>query len=75
MTAITIELPDDVARSAEKAGILSSQTIASVVRELVRQSAARTLQQAMRVIDLEPIQPHELSEDDIGLAINAARGH
>ncbi len=36
MTTITIELPDDVAKSAQQAGILSRQTLASIVRELVR---------------------------------------
>ena len=75
MTTITIELPDDVAQSALQAGLLSSQTLASVVRELVRERAARKLQQAIQAFDARPVADSELTPEDIRLAIDAARRH
>ena len=75
MTTITIELPDDVARSAQQAGLLSGQTLASVVRELVRDRAARKLQQAMRSFDDQAVGADELTPIDIQHAIDATRGH
>ncbi len=75
MTTITIELPDDVARSAQQAGLLSSQTLASIVRELVRDRAARKLQQAIRNLDDRPVCATELTLSDIQLAIDATRRH
>lgn len=75
MTAITIELPDDVARSAQQAGLLASQTLASTVQELVRQTAAKKIVQAFAAFDSNLALPVELSQADIQLAIHAARGH
>lgn len=75
MTTITIELPDDVAQSARQAGFLSSQTLASVVRELVRERAQRKLREAMDAFDADPVPADELTPQDIQLAIDAARRH
>ena len=75
MTTITIELPDDVARSAQQAGLLSGQTLASIVRELVRDRAARKLQQAIRNFDDRAVGADELTPSDIRHAIDATRGH
>jgi len=75
MTTITIELPDDVARSAQQAGLLSGQTLASIVRELVRDRAARRLQQAMWSFDDRAVGADELTPADIQHAIDATRGH
>jgi Arc/MetJ family transcription regulator len=75
MTRVTIELPDDVARSAQQAGLLSSQTLASVVRELVREQSARELRNAIQAIDKQPVTEQELTAEDIRLAIAAARRH
>ena len=75
MTTVTIELPDDVARSAQQAGLLTGQTLASLVRELVRVRAARGLQQAIRTFDAHPVSADELTAADIQLAIDAARRH
>lgn len=75
MTAITIELPDDIAQSAQQAGLLSSQNLASVLRELVRQMAAKKLQKAIQAFEGQPVNPHELEAGDIRLAIHAARRH
>lgn len=75
MITITIELPDDVAKSAQQAGILSGPTLASIVRELVRERAARMLQQAMRRLDERAVSADELTPGDIQRAIDATRGH
>lgn len=75
MTSITIELPDDVALSAQQAGLLSGNTLAFIVRELVRDQAARKLQQAVQYFDNNLVSASELSATDIQSAIDAARGH
>jgi len=74
MTTIT-KLPDDVARSAQQAGLLSGQTLASIVRELVRDRAARKLQKAMRCLDERAVSAEELTHSEIQHAIDATRGH
>ncbi len=71
MSSITIELPDDVARSAQQAGLLSAPVLISVVRELVRERAARHLQQAIEAIDAQPIMHDELTPGEIQAAIDA----
>lgn len=75
MTTITIELPDDVAKSAQQAGLLSGQALATIVRELVRDRAARKLQQAIRNFDDWPVGVEELTASDIQHAIDATRSH
>lgn len=75
MTTVTIELPDDVARSAQQAGLLTGQALASVVRELVRERAAREVRKAADAFDAQPVSQDELSDEDIRLAIDAARRH
>lgn len=75
MTTITIELPDDVAQSAQQAGLLNGLTLASIVRELVRDRAARKLLQAIHVFDDQPVGSDALTTSDIQHAIDAARSH
>ena len=75
MTAVTIELPDDIARSAQQAGLLRSDTLGAVVRELVRQRAGQTLEDSVRAFEARPVAADELSVDDIRSAIDAARRH
>ena len=75
MTTITFELPDDVAQSAQQAGLLTSKTLASVVRELVRDQAARKMRQAVHAYEAQPVTPTELTAKDIQSAIDAARRH
>jgi hypothetical protein len=75
MTTVTIELPDDIAQSAQQAGLLSSQALASIVRELVRDRAARKLQQTIRNFNDRPISFEELTPRDFQHAIDATRSH
>ncbi len=75
MTTVSIDLPDDVAQSAQQAGLLTGHTLANVVRELVRQRAARRLLQAMAAFETQPVAADELSPKDVDMAIDAARRH
>ncbi len=75
MTSVTIELPDDVALSAQQAGLLTGGALAELVRELVRDRAARKLAQAIQTLDRQPVGACELTPADIQRAIHAARGH
>ena len=75
MTTITIELPDDVAQSAQQAGLLNGHTLASIVRELVRDRAARKLRLVMQSFDDHPVETQELTVGDIQHAIDATRRH
>ena len=75
MTSIMIELPDDVAQSARQAGLLGGETLASVVRELVRERALQQLQKAIDAFDARPVTADELTPEGIQHAIDAARRH
>ena len=75
MTSITIELPDDVAPSAQRAGLFSGHTLASSVRELVRDRASLQLQHVIHNFDINPVSRVELITTDIKHAIDATRSH
>ena len=75
MTTNTIELPHDVAKSAQQAGFLSGRTLASIVRELARDRAARMLQQAMQRLDDRAASADELTPGELQRAIDATPGH
>lgn len=75
MTAFTIDLPDELAAAARQAGLLNSQAVVSVMRELVRARASRTFTQAMAAFSAQPANESELTATDIQRAIHAARSH
>lgn len=75
MTAFTIELPDELATAARQAGLLNSQAVVSVMRELVRVRAAHTFTQAISAFSAQPANDSELTPADIQRAIHAARSH
>ncbi len=75
MTSFTIDLPDELAVAAQQAGLLNSQAVISVMRELVRARAAHTFQQAIEAFTTQPANDAELTPQDIQRAIHAARGH
>lgn len=55
MTRVVLELPDVLARSARKAGVLNGDIIRSLVKdELRRRKAARSLAEAMRRLHAVP---------------------
>ncbi len=75
MTSITIELPDDVALAAQQAGLLSSSTVSSVLRELVRVRAAAKFRQVITTFTAQPTNDAELNPQDLQIAIHAASRH
>lgn len=75
MTSFTIDLPDELAVAAQKAGLLNSQAVISVMRELVRARAAHAFQHAISTFRTEPTNDAELTPQDIQRAIHAARSH
>lgn len=75
MTAFTIDLPDELATAARQAGLLNSQAVVSVMRELVKARAARTFTLAMAAFSAQPASESELTPADIQRAIHAARSH
>ena len=75
MTSLTIELPDELANAARQAGLLNSEAVVSVMRELVKARAAHTFTRAMAAFSNQPANDSELTSADIQRAIHAARSH
>ena len=75
MTTFTIDLPDELATAARQTGLLNSQAVVSVMRELVKACAARTFTQSMAAFSAQPANESELTPSDIQRAIHAARSH
>jgi hypothetical protein len=71
MTSITINLPDDLAARAQRAGVLRSQFVSSLIEEATRFAAAQNLRTAWS--DMDAIAAPELSERDIATSIKAVR--
>lgn len=72
MTQITISLPDDLAKQAQAAGLLSEQEISALLRRaLGRQTAAQRLSQLFARLDAHP-EPVP-AEQEIAEEIAAAR--
>lgn len=70
MTSITLELPDDVARQAAGAGLLSSEFFLKLMRrELTRQKLGffQTIEK-LHALNIPP-----MTEDDIQVEINSVR--
>lgn len=67
MTTLTIDLPDQLAKEAQDAGLLSREAIANMLRESLRRRSVDELFQAMdrmAGVDTPPIMsPEELSEE------------
>ncbi len=64
MTIIEIELPDDVAQRAERAGLLSDSAIAQLLEEAMRRRAGRALLEVARDIHDANIPPMTMEEID-----------
>ncbi len=79
MTIIQIEIPDQLARSAQLAGLVNGgnfeSTVQGVVRDWMQKLAAQRLGQAIATLAATPMTDAELSPSDIDAAIAAARGH
>ena len=71
MTTIQIELPDEVARRARSAGLLSDSAIERLLEDAMRRRAGRALMDAARDIQDAGIPP--MSMDEIDAAVKEVR--
>lgn len=70
MTQLTVNLPDDLARQARAAGLLSEEALAALLRDAItRQRVERLFATMDRLSCLAPA----LSEAEIAAEIKAAR--
>lgn len=71
MTSITIELPDDLAARAQRAGVLRSPFVHALIEEATAYAAAQNLRRAWKAMDT--IETPELTPADIASHIAAVR--
>ncbi len=71
MTTIEIHLPDDLAQSAERAGLLSDQAIRHLLEDAIRRRAGRALVDVARDIHAADVQP--MSMDEVDAEVKAVR--
>lgn len=57
MTTIQIQLPDELARDAQAAGLLTPQAIEAMVREQLRKQAAESLRAMWQRLPQEELTP------------------
>ena len=57
MTTVEITLPDDLARKANQAGLLSSEAMAAMLREQLQRRAGDALQAAWQQMPQEELTP------------------
>ncbi|MDZ7752555.1 MAG: hypothetical protein U5S82_13085 [Gammaproteobacteria bacterium] len=67
MTTLTIDLPDELAKAAQDAGLLDRDSIAAMLRENLRRQGVDELFQAMDrmgTVDTPPVMsPEEITEE------------
>ncbi len=69
MTELTVQLPDDLARKAQAAGLLNDQGIERALRDALKREAGRRLLEIGKAMqDLPP-----MSEEKIQAEIDAVR--
>lgn len=71
MTTLEITLPDNLAKEAQQAGLLSPQAIEQLVREAIRKRALGELSQAMT--QMAAMDGPEMTPEEIQQEIRAAR--
>lgn len=71
MTSITIELPDDLAARAQRAGVLRNPFVNALIEEATNYAAAQSLRGAWRAMDA--IEAPEVTQEDIAAHIKAVR--
>jgi cytochrome P450 len=68
---VKLNLPDEIAREAQRAGLLTEQAIERLIEEAVRREAGKKLLDAMQRLRAANVPP--LSEEEIASEVNAAR--
>jgi len=71
MTEVTLNLPDELARKARAAGLLSPEGIERALRDALRREAGRKLMEIAKDVQAGDIPP--MSEDEIQAEIDAVR--
>lgn len=71
MTEVTVTLPDDLARKARDAGLLSSEGIERALRDALKREAGRKLLEIAKDVQSAGIPP--MSEQEIRAEVDAVR--
>jgi hypothetical protein len=71
MTELVINLPDDLARRARQAGLLSDSAIQELLEEAMRRQAGRRLLEVAEHIQATNVEP--MSMDEIDAEVKAVR--
>ena len=71
MTTLTINLPDNIAKEAKDAGLLTSETLAQLLKDAVRRRAGQRLLDIAKRIQATGISP--MSDEEIVAEVKAAR--
>lgn len=68
---VTLNLPDQIAQEAQRAGLLSGQAIGRLIEEAVRREAGKKLLDAMQRLREANVPP--LTEEEIAEEVKAVR--
>jgi predicted proteasome-type protease len=71
MTTVKIELPEDLARKAEAAGLLTPEAIEQVLREALRRDAGKRLLEISKRMQAANIPP--MTMEEIQAEVDAVR--
>ena len=71
MTTVQITIPDELARDAERAGLLSSESIEQLLREQLRRQAGQELRAVMDKLSADGTP--EMTPEEIQAEIDACR--
>ena len=68
---LKLNLPDEIAREAQRAGLLTEQAVARLIEEAVSRQAGKLLLDAMQRLRAANVPP--LTEEEIAAEVKAAR--
>lgn len=71
MTELTVTLPDELARKAREAGLLSSEGIERALRDALKREAGRKLLEIRNALQASGVAP--MSEEEIQAEVDAVR--
>jgi predicted proteasome-type protease len=71
MTTVQIELPEDLARKAEEAGLLTPEALEQVLREALRRDAGKRLLEISKRMQAANIPP--MTMEEIQAEVDAVR--
>lgn len=71
MTTLTIDLPDNIAKEAKDAGLLTPETLAQLLKDAVRRQAGRRLLDVAKRLQTTGIPP--MSDEEIVAEVKAVR--